>query len=56
MQDVEAVYTGEERRFFLVKSISVLSSDEREMLRLIYLLEGEWMPETTPGSFGKKLE
>ncbi|WP_290901343.1 ORC1-type DNA replication protein [Ferroglobus sp.] len=40
LQDVEAVYTGG-AKVFLAKSISALNSDEREMLRLIYLLEGE---------------
>lgn len=40
MQDVEAVYTGG-AKVFLAKSISALNSDEREVLKIVYLLDEE---------------
>ncbi len=39
-QDVEAVYTGG-AKVFLAKTVSALNSDEREVLKIVYLLDEE---------------
>jgi|Deesub1362B_J571_1020462.scaffolds.fasta_scaffold05539_3 cell division control protein 6 len=40
LQDVEAVYSGG-AKLFLAKSLAALNSDEREVLKIVYLLDEE---------------